>query len=229
MIKYEPREPWLLPGFLAKQLHLLPAEPCELWLLPGFLAELLEPLTEPCELWLLPGFLAELLEPLAEPFEPSNYVNAYWNFCTFLLLDLLQKLPEGWSFTYALVKTSDFCNDGTGNFQKLSNIACNDWVSTMKFEAELNNKANPMMLNLAFFCAILFCLKLTRPPTPVIEVFAKILPMISKVTSKNFSQRNPILVFPWWRRDPKHKPMDDMMMGNPILVIVGLRRNPKHE
>ena len=99
----------------------------------------------------------------------------------------------------------------------------------MKFEAELNNKANPMMLNLAVFSAILFCLKLTRPPTPITEVFAKILPMISKETSDNFPQRNPILVVPGLRRDPKHEPIDDMMMRNPILVIVVLRRDPKHE
>ena len=99
----------------------------------------------------------------------------------------------------------------------------------MNLEAEFEKKTNPMMLNLAFLSAILFCLKLTCPPTPVIEVFAKILPMISKVTSKNFPQRNPILVVPGLRRDPKHEPMDDMMMRNPILVIVGLRNDPKHK
>ena len=84
-------------------------------------------------------------------------------------------------------------------------------------------------MNLADLCVILFCLKLTRPPTPVLEVFVTILPMIAKVTSKNFPQRNPILVFPRLRRDPKHKPMDDMIMRNPILMIVVLKHYPKHE
>ena len=98
----------------------------------------------------------------------------------------------------------------------------------MKLEAELDNKANPTMMHLADLRAILFCLKLTRLPNPVLEVFTKILPMISKVTSKNFPQRNPILVVHGLRQDLKHEPMDDMMMGNPILVIFGLRSDPKH-
>ena len=86
-----------------------------------------------------------------------------------------------------------------------------------------------MMLNLAIFSATLFFLKLTRPPTPFAGVFAKILPMISKKTSDNFPQRNPILVVPGLRRDPKHEPMDGIMLRNPILLSVGLRCDPKPE
>ena len=65
----------------------------------------------------------------------------------------------------------------------------------MKLEAELDNKANTMILILA-----------------------------------NFPQRNPIFVFPRLRQDPKHEPMDDIIViRNPILVTVGLRRDPKPE
>ena len=148
---------------------------------------------------------------------------------TFLLLDLLLRPRKGWASTDTLVKTSDFCGDGSSNFQKVANVACNNWVLTINMKLNSTTKLIQWCWTWLNFVWSLFLLKLTCPPTPILEAFAKILPVILKVTLNNFPQRNPILVVPQLRRDPKHKPMDDMMMRSPILVIVGLRRNPKHE
>ena len=50
------------------------------------------------------------------------------------------------------------------------------------------------------------------------------------ILNLSFPLRNPILAFSRLRQDPKHEPMDDIIViRNPILVTVGLRRDPQPE